>query len=195
MALTRREKKLLVTAIIIIVTVSLVKWGLLPLWNKYDHIHKESLKLEHEIEKSKFVINSSLKYLNILEEKKQELRLLKSSFFKGKPEKIKLSVLNNLDKYIRECQLKVITKNVEMVNDNGSGYKSLKYHIHLEGRLLNLVRFLERLNQSHKTYLVQALSIKGDVSTSFLTFNLVIQVIFFEDGIENVQKGEGVSGV
>ncbi|MFP4016676.1 MAG: hypothetical protein ACLFUI_06555 [Halanaerobiales bacterium] len=103
--MTRREKILLVFAVVLISLLFGVKMIFLPLLDSYFAFNKEYSDIEYQLEKVRLQLKSTDKYMEQLNEVSKEGRLLEEYFYQGDPAEIRLEILNYLDGRIREWGL------------------------------------------------------------------------------------------
>ncbi|TDX53275.1 hypothetical protein [Orenia marismortui] len=193
MQLNKRERRMLIIALIIIGGGSLLKWILIPIWNDYQSIDTKLSLTENKLKKGRFILRDAEKYNNKLKSIKGELAALNKTYFHGQKAKIKLQVLKIIDQYLKESSLKIKDKsvNLEGLTKYDLSYSELSpeektiikelsminYKLKLEGSLKNLILFLSKLTENEKLLSVDYLDINADAKESQLSIELTIKAI------------------
>src|SRR5690554_7918777 len=99
--MTKREKRLLIAAIIIIISLFGTKEIILPLIEKASYINEELVESEYQLERIKLLLESFDKYQNKFTELDKENSLYESFFYSGDPVNVRLDVLDFLDGLIK----------------------------------------------------------------------------------------------
>lgn len=105
--MTKREKKLLIIAIIIIISLFGTKEIILPTVERISHINEELQESEHQLEIIELELSSFNKYQNKLTNINLENSLYESFFYKGDPINVRLEILEFLNGIIKELDLAI----------------------------------------------------------------------------------------
>jgi hypothetical protein len=174
MTLSKREKSLLILAVIVIVGVSLGKFVIQPGLNRYLAIQSEIKESEHELHKSYLIIRDKEKYESMLEKASLELEMVKNAFYQNEITKVKLELMEEVDRLILENGLAIKSKEVRVENPEKEPV-SISYRASLSGKTANLVDFLESLILQDKLYQLRELEIKSGRDENRLNIYLVIE--------------------
>lgn len=177
MKLSKREIRLLVFALIIITTVSIIKWLIIPLRYQYINLDKEIYEAEHRIKMINLNLQNGRKYREKLRQIKIELAAIDKLFYHGETDKVKIRVMNVIDDYIKSSGLVIGSKDLFIERKLDKKIDIITYNLILQGNYRNLLSFLKLLNDNEKLMTVQRLDIKGGSSRTKLIINLLIRVI------------------
>ena len=201
--MNKREKILLIIAIIVLIALFGVKRVLLPTIDRFYTVIKELDESVFELEEAKLQLMSIDKYIKTLEEVNSENQQLEQFFYKGDSSDLRLEVLKFLDERINELGLSFESK--ELIIDRGSqdiefngsntyqptqdedkqldqGEKFVVknpvkfiYRTQLKGSYEQLLSLLEDISTYHKYYSVSQLDIKASADESQLSVFIVIE--------------------
>ncbi len=174
MTLNKREKGWLILAVIIITFVSLGKFVIQPGVNNYLAVQNEIREGKHELHKKNLIIRDKKKYENMLEETLLELEMVKKAFYQDEITKVKLKLMEEIDRLIKESELIVKSKEIRVENPEEEPV-IVSYLANLSGIITDLVDFLKLLTLQDKYYQVQELEIKGRENEGELNIYLVIE--------------------
>lgn len=167
--MSRREKVLLIFAIVIIILLFAGRMVFLPLLDSYFAFNKEYENLEHQLEKSRLQLRSMDNYIEKLTEVNQKRRILEEYFYQGDPSDIRLEVLNFLDSRIREKDIDIVSKEffIERSSQDGPGNVSYSedepgYSIGYSEENYGLDKFVQVKEASQPVKLIYRAQIKGD---------------------------------
>lgn len=186
--LNKREKFLLILAIVIIIGVSTTKLVIIPLWTGYQGLNSKLSTREHQWKKSKLTLKSGKRLKGNLEEIKGELIAINSLFFNKELDKVKLEVLNTLDSYIKSSNLELKNKDLELDHDSETNLSKVVCRLALKGELTELIKFLERLNQTKRLYMVENLDLSGGENTTQLSISMIVKVINRKGDINEINE-------
>ncbi|HLV10241.1 MAG TPA: hypothetical protein VKY40_08535 [Halanaerobiales bacterium] len=179
MPLSKREKRLLILAVLIILGVSLYKFALQPGLEHYQGLGEELAEQEHELLKAGLIITDREKYEGMLAETVSGLQLLEKVFYRSEINEVKLRLMEELDKLFEEKGLVVTSKEVFSGNPGEETAEEdlfrISYRVSLVGGTAELVDFLESILKKEKYYQVQELEIKNDGNDRRLTVYMVIE--------------------
>lgn len=183
MNLSKRERKLLILSIVIIITVSLFKWVILPYRTERDFINFRIQEQESILKRSKELINDGKEAKIRLAEKKNNLELLNTLVFQKEDSKLQLQVMDIIDQYLKEANLRFLTKDLQL--EKVEGLSRHYFRLNLEGELSSLVSFLDKLEKEEKIYIVEQLDLRQTNIVNNLSIFIVIKVINREERVES----------
>ncbi len=187
MALSKREKRLLILAFIIIVGVSVIKFVIQPGFNHYLVLQSRAAEGEFELQKSNLIIRDKDKYRNLLEDTNSELKQIKSLFYQKEILEAKLEFMEDVDKLIIESGLKIKSKEVR-VDHPESLPVVISYCLNLTGTTINLVDFLESFNAMDGYYRICEMNLKSSSSDDRLSIYLVIETYCIGGGNDETEN-------
>ena len=115
MSLSKREKRLLILAVIIIVFVSIAKWVIVPFYDHYQALDYRIQQREVLLKKCIPKLEHNRKIKEKLTKKKIELSKLNKLIFSGNKDKKQVEFLNIIDKKIQESGLELQSKTIDSV--------------------------------------------------------------------------------
>ena len=177
MNLTKREIKLIIIALIIVGGGSLVNWGILPLWNRYQTLNREITEKQQEWEKTKQTLESGKRYKERLSEVKGELTAYRDLFFNQKKDRVKIEVLNTIDEHLRGSGLVVENKVIQVEEPREKELTRIICRLSLQGRMEEVTQFLIALEQSEKLFMVTELGINANPRESQLMIDLSVKTV------------------
>jgi hypothetical protein len=191
MRLNKRESRLLTLAIIIILTISLIKGFLIPLWKNHGSIGYKIIKSKALLKRNEGLLNNANRIKNKLEETKGRLLGVNSTFFNQSKDRAKLELLNLIEEYIRASGLEVRDKSLQMEKIDFSEFDDEQYsrakekltteltllvcRLNLKGSLNDLVSFLDSIEGSSKFLKIDYLAITANKSSTKLSIDLIIK--------------------
>lgn len=200
--MNKREKILLVIAVIVIAASFGIKRVILPTIDRFYTVTEEFDESVFKLKEAKLQLMSTDKYIKRLEEVNIENKLLEQYFYIGDPTEVRLKVLKFLDGEIKELGLVVENKEliIERKRENNAfndldKYKSsrnnnqlnqgevytvkipikLTYRIQLKGSYQQLLSLLEDISTYHKYYSIGQLDIKTVNAENQLDVFIVIE--------------------
>jgi len=179
MKLNKREKRLLLFALAIMITVSSAKWIILPAIRYKRTFASNYLRKENQWKKSPMLLKNGQKYQQKLREELGRLEELKSFTFSGEALQVQLDLLEIVDRYLKESGLQITDKKIEVEEDETDNLRVIYYILSLNGKMKELVNFMESLNNANKFLIVDKLIIRKGQASSYngLKVNLRIKAI------------------
>ncbi|PRX30484.1 type II secretion system (T2SS) protein M subtype b [Orenia metallireducens] len=188
MKLNNREKRLLLFALAVMLTVSIVKWGILPAIRYKRTFAVTYMKKEKQWQKTSMLLRNGQKYQHKLREEIAKLEELKSFTFSGKEIQVQLKLLETVDGFLKESGLEITDKKIEVEESETDNLKIVYYILSLNGKLEHLVNLLESLNNANKFLIVDKLIIRKGQASRYndLKVNLRIKAInIIDEEIDN----------
>ncbi|OCL27230.1 hypothetical protein U472_07100 [Orenia metallireducens] len=194
MKLNKREKRLLLFALVVMITVSSVKWLILPAIRYQRTFADIYINKENQWLKSPMLLRNGQKYQHKLREEIGRLEELKSFTFSGKALQVQLELLETVDGYLKESGLEITDKKIEVEEVDTDNLRIIYYILSLNGKLEELVNFLDSLNNANKFLIVDKLIIRKGQASRYnnLKVNLRIKAINIinEENDSNGEKKE-----
>ncbi len=118
--MTKREKIMLIVAIIILIFLFALKSVIIPTIDGYYAITEEYDETVYELEKNKLQLKNINKYAHTVEKINSEIKLLEQIFYKGNMSDIRIEVLKYLDGQIKDHGLDIESKefNIEQLSQS-----------------------------------------------------------------------------
>ena len=168
--MSRREKNLLIAALIIIFILLARKYLFSTGPVNFSRIIKEINELESELEICRKELQGMIDLVEEFEDYYSKNKKLERLFYSGEPADLKLEIINYLDSEITASGLLIESKEffVERVSENiadNTEKKYLKipvkisYQAHVKGGYQELLTFMENLEKSSKYYSIGQLEI------------------------------------
>ena len=180
MQLNKREKRLLLLALIIILPLLLGRYLILPYRQKGTTLQEKLVQTRQQLTLNSLIARDFQKYRRLLANKKAELDDLSANFYRGEAGQVRLEVIKQLDRELKKNALAVKSKELELIERGEGDLTRIRYQAELEGELRAVLNFLTELNQYQKYYRVQQLEIKGGDNYSRLAVLIIIEVISIE---------------
>ena len=192
MKINKRELKLIIIAVVIIVSVSLLKYIILPWWNDYQSLANDIAEQKHMLKKHRLIVSRSSKVKERVVNLDSKLAAIDKLLFNQSQDQVKLKLLKGIDQEIKKSGLEIKIKNlsVERVKYNNlTGQLSQKkeklldrlevivYRLALKGDLSELVNLLNQINNKEKLYIIDRLEITPRPNMDQLLISLDIKVI------------------
>ncbi|BDU51695.1 hypothetical protein [Haliovirga abyssi] len=169
--LQKREKIMMLITIIIIISVSYVKWYLLPL---IDENRRLGMKIEKTLAESKLVRNDIGNYISYKKQKENiendEVDISKK-IFNDNIKNVQFNIMDKINKESIKDNLKIKNKSINIEEIKKVGITKISFHILLEGEYENTITFLETFSYEKKMY-IEALEIKK--KTDILMTNIIL---------------------
>lgn len=211
MTISKREKRLLFLALIILPLLFSLKYLIIPSIDEYFLIEKQLQEFEYKLEMDNIKLQSVDRYIEQIEGLDLELEKIEKRFYSGQVETIRIEILKELDKLIRKSNLKAERKelNIEELDldndDNGDRFLSartgvaideieeafyekfrlyrFRYQLQLEGTMEELLLFLESLSQQQKFYNLYQMDLRRSASENSLIIMLIVDSYSIGDDI------------
>ena len=180
MQLNKRERRLLLFALIIILPLLLGRYLILPYRQKGTALQEKLVQTRQQLTINSLIARDFQKYQRLLADKKAELADLSANFYRGEAGQVRLEVIKQLDRELKKNALAVKSKELELIERGEGDLTRIRYQAELEGELRAVLNFLTELNQYQKYYRVQQLEIKGGDNYSRLAVLIIIEVISIE---------------
>ncbi len=192
MKLSKREQRLLIIAVVIIVSVLSSKYLIIPKWKEYQNIKQELVQQSHLLKRSKLIIKQGRRVKEQLITVKAKLEASNSLLFNSKEDRLKLKVLQVVDANIKEAGLEIRNKNltvrdisyrdlqIELSAEQEEFLDDLEeivYRLSLTGELEELSDFLNQIKQEEPLYLIDNLEVSPLQEDNRLLINLDLKAI------------------
>lgn len=199
MKLTKRETVMIIIAVILLVTTFLSRRIIIPTYQNYMGLKEEIADLEHDLEMNQMVIEDKEKYLKKLETVNDELEAVKSYIYLANRRKVKLKVIETIDKLLQKNSLKLVSKDLKVLDTflNRDDFKTklnqaetltkINYRATVEGDIEDITYFLEDLTAQNKLYTIKELELKGGKTREQLSVYIIVEVYCLEREAANAK--------
>ena len=157
MTLNKREKLLLKIALIIIISLSIIFWVIIPLWSDYQKVSKDIEKNKLLLKQNKLILEAGKKYKNKLLKVNKELGQTKILFFSNDVSDTRFNMIKIIDDYLKESKLDIINKDIFIEQNNENNIAKIVYSLNLKGNYENIISFLKNINSYPKLLIVDKL--------------------------------------
>ncbi len=185
MGLSKREKMLLIIAILIIGIGSIIMWVIIPLRDNYNQLNNQKNELEMELERINLVLLDTEKNINRLQSEKLKMINIKSLFYNSSSENFRYQVSNKIDNYIKNSGLELRNKQIGLQTiNNNENLNKLIYQANLEGDMEQILSFLQDLNNSDRLLRTGQLELRRGDSGENLLIHISVEAVNLKGGID-----------
>ncbi|MFW6306912.1 MAG: hypothetical protein ACOC1N_05980, partial [Bacillota bacterium] len=174
-------------AIVVIVSVVLLRYAILPGFDKYNSLSTEINELESTLETGKFVIQDAGKYQNLLVQTESQLDNIKKHFYNEDVRTVRLSLLETIDSFFQMSEIDAESKELIVTYPEESDLVYFNYRTAFQATPLQLGRFLKMITEAEKILKVTSMEIKGNENEERL--NVFINIETYSMG-GNVNETE-----
>ncbi len=163
MQLSKREIRLLIVAVVIVISGSLLKWGLLPAVDSYQSLQDQITAAQQKLAEKKRLLKKVEQYKTNLAQAKGKVTAQKKLLFTGSLDQVQIKGLNILEQEIRKSNLEVQNKNIQVRKKKNQKVNLIAYNFTLDGKYKDLISFLGDITRQNKYFLVEKLSVNSRI--------------------------------
>lgn len=183
--LTPRERNLLIFGIFLILTVSLIYWGILPAWSQYQQVKIELDEIKRSFAQAESIVSKETKYLG----KQQAYYLaydeLKLHFFHDLGDNdAMLEFLSLIEEIAASSGVQIVSKTAQGITKKENN-QMMKVNLSLKATTKQMTSLLLAVRNSQIAINIDRIRIDQDKQNHLLQLKLVLSTLLFvEEGDE-----------